>query len=213
MRYTTTQQKGFIKFIAFGCLGVIAFAVILAFLGYRYLMGMVDEYTETEPRPIPAIAFTDAESNALWQRVSAFQSTLNASADPVVKRPLILSGRDLNILLYRLIPEYAQNVYVEIDGDTLKGQISLPLGTFTKLLEGHYLNGWTTFTAYIQNGRLDVRIADIEVKGAAIPADIKQQIATKNLAAEFNNNPEFAGLLGNIQTMQIELGQVVLIPK
>ena len=80
-------------------------------------------------------------------------------------------------------------------------------------LEGRYINGAATFTADIQNGRLQIYTESLDVKGSPPPDEFMTGLRNENLAKEFNNQPENQALLQRIEDITIEGGKLTITLK
>jgi hypothetical protein len=105
-------------------------------------------------------------------------------------------------------------VYVTIEGDQLKGQVSLPMGQIgLPMFRGRYLNGAVTFSLSFRNGVLHVTAQDITVKGKPLPSVYMQQIRQTDLAQSATNDPETRSALERYEEIKIEDGKLIIVPK
>ena len=105
------------------------------------------------------------EREALKKRVEAFK---HAARRGQPTPPLVLSSDDLNALIEdNPKADLKGKVYVTIEKDRLKGQVSLPLSQIPLfgLTQGRYLNGEAEFNVRLIDGRPFVTIEDLEVNG------------------------------------------------
>ena len=77
----------------------------------------------------------------------------------------MLTSDDLNALIEEN-PEFKGMVYVKVEGDEVKGQVSIPLDKLDfGMVRGRYLNGEADFKASLSDGVLIVTIESVEVNG------------------------------------------------
>jgi len=182
----------------YGCitsLVVLLIFGIVAFIGVRFAINrvnkMVAEYTDTSPMTVPKTDMTDAEIKALNDRVAAFNSAVDAHSNTP---PLVLTSREINTLFATNpdFKEYKNKFYVALDGDAVKGQVSLPLDDLKMPfldLKGRYLNGSGAFKASVENGSLSVFVKDLDVRGKPLPDQFMTGLKAQDMAQSLNNNP------------------------
>src|SRR5262249_41226065 len=144
----------------YGCLisGVLAVLIAVAlavgfYLLYRWVGQFVDEYTATVPRELPKVEIPDEHRQTLNERVEAFRKAIDAGA---ATEPLVLDGSDINALIEEYT-DFKGKVFVTIEGDKLKGQVSIPLESIgLPMVSGRFLNGEAEFKASLEGGVLVV---------------------------------------------------------
>lgn len=206
-----SQKRGC---LFYGCLTAAGLAVVLAvvaFLGLRFVNRsvnrLISQYTDTAPVAIESVRLPAAEREALQARVATFQEALESQT---VARELSLSDTDLNALLAEQ-KDLKDRVLVRLEGDRVKGRISLPLqdvGPFK--LQGRYLNGEAIFRVALADGSLAVTLEDVNVKGNPLPAVVMNELKKKNLAADILRNPEAAETIAKFASVQVQDGRLVL---
>src|SRR5262245_52326652 len=135
----------------YGCLfslilatiAAILLAIVLVFL-YRFTSQTLGQYTDTVPMPIPPPTLSKEETNAVVERAKAFKKAV----DDGEAATLTLTGPELNALL-NTEPNIAGHAAVDIVGDELRGQISLPLNL--PIFGLRYLNGKAALRASIDD--------------------------------------------------------------
>jgi hypothetical protein len=156
---------------------------------------------------------TPAEIEQVKLRIDNFQDAVR-SGRPT--EPLTLSADEINAMI-QTDPNFAQakgKVYVTIEGDRLKGQLSLPLDELgLPIFRGRYLNGSGIFAVSINNGNLLVTADALSVKGKPLPAVYMDKIRSENLAASLSNNPRASVAVSHLQEIRIADGKLVLVPK
>lgn len=200
----------------YGCLGGTAclMAILIAFLlGLYQLKRMLTFYTDTGPTPLPAVQMTQAEIDQLKQRVENFQEAVRTGRPTP---PLSFTAEEINAYIGS-DPNLARlkgKLYVTIEGNRLKGQVSLPLDDLgLGIFRGRYLNGIGTFDVGLQNGILIVTPETLVVKGKPLPRVYMEKIRSQNLAANLNDNPRVSVGVNHLQEIRIRDGKLVLVPK
>ncbi len=204
------------KALAIGCLSVLLLAAVGSFLAYRGVKGFianaVTQYTDPAPRALPVTEAPQAEAAALVARVKAFGEELRqerAASD------LVLTARDINILLGRN-PGWAGQggaVRVDLEGDKLRGQVSMALKQAPAPFKDRYLNGSAVFRVDLTAGRLNVFMDAVEVRGKALPETIMHAVRNENLAEKAAEEPETARFLAKIETVVVRDGTLRIVPK
>ncbi len=207
--------------LMYGCLTLVVLLIAMAvgtfFVG-RYAMhrlaAFVEQYTETSPMAMEPVDMPAAEYTELEARLKAFQSGLKEG-----KRvePLVLTGREINALIARK-PELAawrDRLHVDLEGNQVKGQVSMPLDDLAKFpglsrLAGRYLNGSAILYVGLQNGRLDVHVDSLEVKGQPLPSEVLSQLRLHNLAQDLEKNRDLSETLGQLKSIEVADGEVTI---
>ena len=201
----------------YGCLALVflgLLSVALTYFGYRYIVSLtarlVNEYTDTTPALFEKVEMPAADLTELRQRVAAFGEALESQKEG---RELVLSAADINALLanepaYR---EFKDRFFVAIDGDRIKGRLSLPLQDVWRLrLKGRYLNGEAGLKVSLENGVLVVTLEQVSVKGKPLPGPLLAELKKQNLAQDILRNPKQAELFRKFDSIQIKDGMVIL---
>jgi hypothetical protein len=196
----------------YGCLTCIVLFLIAGlgiFLTVRAVKNKIYAYTDTQPMQLPKVEMSDTEYESLEQRVTAFGDAME-QGKPI--EPLILTERDINALIAKAanMKELADKVYVSVNGDEVKGQVSIPLSFLGWLGRGRYLNGEATFKVSLENGVLIVTAQEIKVKGQALPETFMQQLRRENLAKDAYKNPENAEAIRKLDSIQVEDSRAII---
>lgn len=210
------QNNGVWKYMAIGCLVIIFLAVIGGFFAYRGLKGFVskvtEEYTHEKPIALPKVNVSEDEASIILDRVKTFTNDLNQGAS---NETLILSSKDINVLIANH-PDWkkmAGKVYVSIEDDRVKGQISFPLNELGDMFEDRYLNGSAVFRINIASERLLVFLDSAQVGGKPLHSEVMNAIRGENLAKEANNDPEVIAIIEKLESVTIQNGSVIIVPK
>src|SRR4051794_5260929 len=137
----------------YGCLimGIVSGLGLLLVVGgsvalWFWYKGLVNEYTETTPVPLPVAQVSEDERKDIESRWEAFRKALDEGKEA----ELVLNAEEINVLIEKE-PKIKGKVYCkQIKDDEVTGQVSIPLGeTGIPGLSGRYLNGSATFTGEI----------------------------------------------------------------
>jgi hypothetical protein len=200
----------------YGCIsGLVLLVMVLGLLmaGLHYVRKMVNQYTDTKPMELPAVQMSQGEIDKLKQRFEAFQQAVREQRPA---NPLELTADDINALIASGPERQALKgrFYVSLEGDQLKGQVSMPLQEVgLSMFKGRYLNGSATFNLSFSKGTLSVSPQMINVKGKPLPETYMQEIRKQNLAAEFAKQPDAAPVLQGLEGIQVKDGKLVVVPK
>ena len=196
----------------YGCLTCVVLLLILAVLAVvaiRFVKNQVNAYTDSQPMKLPSVEMTDTEFQQLDQRVKAFGDAMEKGKPA---EPLILAERDINALIVKAanLKELADKVYVSVNGNEVKGQVSIPLSRLGWLGKGRYLNGEATFNVSLENGVLMVTAREIKVKGKPLPESFMSQLRHENLAKEASKDPKNAEAIRKLDSIQVQESQVLI---
>jgi hypothetical protein len=210
---TPKQRRGC---LFYGCLSGIAclLIILVAFLiGLYQLKKMVNFYTDPGATPLPTAHLSPAEMDQLKQRIENFQDAVR-SGRPTP--PLTLSSDEINAFIQTdtNLARLKGKVYLTLEGDRVKGQVSLPLDNVgLRIFRGRYLNGSGIFAVGLQKGILVVNADSLVVKGKPLPGVYMDKIRSQNLAEGINNNPKASVGLNHLQEIRISDGKMVIVPK
>jgi hypothetical protein len=200
----------------YGCISTIALMLLMLgglFLGYLYFRRMVINYTDTAPLPLPVVQMSPENLKKLHERVGDFDKALKERRPTA---PLELTSDDINALIATSSggQSWTGKVYVTIEGDQIKGQLSVPMSQIgLPIFRGRYLNGSATFKVSLRDGALHVYAQEITVKGKPIPATYMQQIRQTDLAQNSMNDPNTRSAFERYEEIKIENGKFIIIPK
>src|SRR5881227_740198 len=113
----------------YGCISAIALMVLMLIgllLGYLYFKKMFNQFTDTKPLPLPVVQMSPEEIKKLHERLDNFDKALKEHRPTAA---LELTGDDINAWIATSPggQSLTGRVYVTIEGDQLKGQVSLPM--------------------------------------------------------------------------------------
>lgn len=199
-----------------GCLIAFIFLILLSIalvlIGRSSLTAIREKWTSTEPQQLPTVQIEEHALDDLVTRVDGF-------ADRVEKRELsdalVLSQDELNALIQHH-PDWEDlhdKVYVEIEGDLIKGMVNFPL-TGIPMMSGRYLHGSVTFDLSLEDGRLEVYIDNATVNGEPVPEDIMAAFRRQNLAQDIlRDNPDARAVVDQLESIRVENGSLIIVPK
>lgn len=187
-------------------LGVVIVVASMALL-WRFVNNQIKEYTDVAPVSIPVVTATDEQKTAVKQRWEDFRK----AADEGKQAELVLDADDLNVLVEQE-PKWKGKVFFSIKGEEITAQVSYPLKELKNpifKIEDRFLNGTATITAELdEDGHLDVRVRDIEVKGKKLPPEVKTQFASENLARDFSRDPDNQRMLRRLRSVKVRDGKI-----
>lgn len=204
-----------------GCLfwgGIIAavlflFVLLAVYAGYRYVKNLVVEYTDTKPLDVPVVQLSGTEITNLQHRVQSFDKALKQDK-PV--QPLILSADEINALIQEVTKTNPVPVrlYFSFNDDRVQAQLSVPTDGFgLRMLKGRYFNGSGDFALSLHDGRLNLRVQSLSVKGRPLPEQFMQGMRTQNFADSWTNDADFNQAIGKLEEIKIEKGKLIVTPK
>jgi hypothetical protein len=200
----------------YGCLsGVVLLVLVFGalFLGLHYMKKMVLRYTDTKPIELPTVQMSQAE---MAQEKERFESFEQAVREQRPTKPLTLTADDINALIATSGGQQSLKgkVYVSLDGDQVKGELSVPLQELgLSMFQGRYLNGNATLNVSFRDGRLSITPETIQVKGEPLPEVYLREIRKHNLAVALTNDPSAAAVLKGLEDIEVKDGKLVLAPK
>jgi hypothetical protein len=198
----------------YGCLIASVLAVlmvilvaVLTFFAYRFATQMIEEYTSTTPRDLPKVEMPAEQRQTLKERVEAFRKAVEAGTPT---EPLVLTSEDLNALIEENA-ELKGLIYVKVEQDQVKGQVSIPLDKLgLPMVRGRYLNGEADLKASLSNGVLIVTLDSIEVNGKKVPDEVMKGIRQQNLAKDAYKDEKTSEMIRKVESLEIKDGKIVL---
>jgi hypothetical protein len=199
----------------YGCIiaGILSLLVLIAvgvgvLFVYRWFERVLEEYTATAPRELPRVEMAAEQRQTLRERVEAFRAAIKEGRPT---EPLVLSSEDLNALIDEN-PDLKGKVYVAINQEKLKGQVSIPLNNFPSfgLTRGRYLNGEGEFKVSLQDGVLIVTLESLLVNGKTLPAELMNSFRNQNLARDAYKDERTAEEIRKFQSIEVKDGKVII---
>lgn len=184
-------------------------AAVIAYVGWNFYIGKLNEYTGTAPIPIPKVEVSEDAKKTLDERVAAFKKAL----DEEEAAEIVLSADDINALLSEN-ETFKDRIYVSIDNDKISAKVSIPLEqTGLPGTAGRYFNGNATAKIELKDGNLIVYIQELEANGKTLPPEVKTQLAGENIAKNFTNNPDTSKQIARFKSIEVEDGKVIIKSK
>jgi len=187
-------------------LGLLAIVLgVSAYLGYRKLVSLRDQYTETKPLVLPVTSYSEADLSKVKKRIDQFIDVAHGSP---TNAELSLSANDINALLAS--SGLSNRVYVMLTNKSLNGQISVPLEDVgIRFLKGRYLNGAGVFDVGCENGELTVKVKEIKVGGKPLPEYYMKNIRDVNYAQGMTTNAATQEALRRFQRVEIDDNRLI----
>jgi len=205
----------------YGCITVLVLMLLVGIAGFfavRYGLNkfnaFVEQYTETTPMTLPIVQMPPTDYQLLDKRATAFADLVKArKASP----PLVLTGEEINALIANN-PAWKSmkgRVYVTIEGDQIKGKVSIPMDDLAQApglsrLKGRYLNGSAAFKVSLANGVVVVTLQSLEAKGQSPPPPIMAQLQTVNFAQNAAQDPKTQEMIGRFESIEVKDGKITI---
>jgi hypothetical protein len=209
--YESPRERGC---FFYGCIIASVLAVlflvamgVLLYVLYRAVGQLVDEYTATVPRELPKVEMPAEKRQTLKERVEAFRKAIDTGT-PI--EPLVLTGDEINALLEEN-PVLHGKIFVAIEGEKVKAQVSIPLESIgVPMLGGRYLNGEAELKASLSEGVLIVTLESFEVNGKHPPSQFLDSLRTQNLAKDAYKDPKNAEQIRKLESIAIKDGKIII---
>ena len=148
----------------------------------------------------------------MQRRVSNFGDALQ---DQKTNSTLQLTAAELNALFVNdpAFKDFKDKFHVAVDGNKIKGSLSLPLKGISWGLDDRYLNGAATLKVALTNGQLIVNLDALEVNGQPVSETIMTNLRLQNLAQDAMNNPQQAEAIRKFESIEVEGGRITIKSK
>lgn len=211
-------------------LAVVSVAVMLtmalaAWVSYRTFVRYRDMYTSTTPVALPRVETSERERKRIVARVEAFRKAVEAGENV---KPLTLSGDDLNALIQES-PRLKDRVFLSLDDDRVKAQVSIPLSELQdfSLTRGRYLNGEAEVKLELDDGRLKLEVLSMRAEGKELPQMVCNVLTHSDFVLESDDEDDdddddptnsegerrFKGFLRKLDSVKIEDGRMIVTPR
>jgi hypothetical protein len=191
-------------------LGLVGLVLIAC--GY-YFNTLVKKYTDSRPMKMPTVSMSKDDVDRLKQRFDAFQQSVR---DQKPTAPLVLTSDDINALIANNgdTGTMSRKLYISLDGDKVKGDLSLPLQSISTLFfKGRYLNGSAIFNVSLHDGSPFFALDSVTVKGQPLPDAYLQGFRNLNFAAGWTNDPNTTSVLNQLQDIEVKDSKMTIMPK
>jgi hypothetical protein len=196
----------------YGCLtSCILVLVVLTGLILGYLK-ILNNFTDTKPTALPTVDMSDADMQQVRQRVDGFRNDVRSAHQT---QPLALTGNEINALIATdpNLKALKDKVYVAIEGDQVKGQVSVPAADVgLRIFKHRYINGSGSFNIALTNGSLFLSLQSLAIKGRPIPEKYMQQVRAQNLAQGINDDPKASTGLNKLKSIEVKDGKIIIVP-
>lgn len=203
----------------YGCLILVAlFLAMVAGLSiggyfvYKKAEAFVDQYAAMEPVELSQLQYTEEQTDDFKERMRVF---IDGLGEGMSTAPLVLQGEDLNMLLASSsnLKTWADGVRLSVEGNEVKGQISLRLGDLgAPFFKDRYFNGTASFKVSIEEGELIVSPSSISVNGNVLPDQYMAEMREQNLAVGISQDPDLAPTLEQLESIEVKDGTVTVFP-
>jgi hypothetical protein len=216
------KKRGCFFYGCIVCLALLLFGgLVVGLVGWytvHQLNALVDQYTDTAAMPLPKVDMPPEELAKLKARVAEFKHALDAHTNTP---PLVLTSREINALMADNPQIKSMNLdntfYVDLEGDHIDGEVSLPLDNIGKIpfvhTAGRYLNGKGEFAAEVTNATLSVTTVSLEVKGKPLPPQFMASLSQKNLADSINQNPTNTAAMARFESIEVKDSALIIRAK
>ena len=203
-----------------GCLSggcAMAFVIFLLlggalFWGAWSTFNGIKSMTSTEAKAVPIYNATDAETQAVLEKVRVFNSAFDAGQEAEIR----LDANEINTLIARYQPWEALKgrAYASLESDRIGAQVSLPLSQI-RLFQDRYFNGDISMTFITEEGKpkpnnVSVRSGDTELPRWGLRY-ITSEAFVESLAIPSISEPDSVG--SNLTSMEIAEGKLVVRAK
>jgi hypothetical protein len=184
-----------------------------ALAGFRIFKKTLNDFTDTSPVTLPTVKMSPDEMAQVRRRVDEFRTAVRGG---LPAPPLTLTSDEINALIATDpdLQALKGKLYVTIEGDQIKGQVSVPVEEAgLPMFRGRYLNGSGIFNLSLHNGILRLTAQTVSVKGKPLPEVYLQNIRKQNLAKKINSEPRASVALDHLESIDVKDGKIVIVPK
>lgn len=196
-----------------GIVAAVLFVAVLlaAYMGYRYFKNLLVQYTDSSPMPLPALQMSAEEAQRSRERIHAY---FKAVEEGKANEPLTMTADEVNAVIQGEPNKgLKDHVYVSLQDNKFKAQVSVPADKVIRGLKGRYFNGSGTFAVSLHNGILRVEPEELSAKGKPLPENFMRSFRGQNLAEDYQTDPEAKQTLDKLESIQIGDGKVTITPK
>lgn len=211
-RANEREKKGCGRHLLVGCGTFLVLILVAVTVVYTYYRSKVTQYTSSSPAYIPEVTMDRESVNALTRRVGQYGKSLEAGT---ATQPLSLSEEEINALIQtgEAVPGMGRQVYLRPENGKLSVDFTFPLEGMIPMGEGRYLNGTAVVDVAVENGRPVLRVESAEANGEPIPDWLVKRIQERVDLDRLASEPEARAALQNIQSVNVEEGELVITPK
>lgn len=205
----TPQKQSGCGCFGTGCIIALVVLLIAGAIGIGFGMWIFNSlkaYTSDKPIDIPTVQATDAEYEAVKQKLKSFKQAANTGQASMIQ----LTDREINILIAK-DPDFAEakgHVYVEIADGTMHAKVSIPLD-WLPLFNGRFLNGDVKCKPNAEGGMARINIQEIKVGDKTAPAEFLKSFED-GFNRSFNEGENTQKVMERIKSVQI-INNTILI--
>lgn len=199
---------------AIGCFTLIILIVVSVTGGYFWIKSLVNSYVQdfadTEPKPIPSISLSTEQIEDASLRAKAFIDNIRSGrAAPILE----LKGEEVNALLATDSnwEKFSKYVYLTAEENTLHGLLSVPLE------ELGYSGKWVTAEAqmllHFEDGHLSVQLPMFATKGKGAHPELFNALTAEDIGNQLQDDKELRAILRKLKTIEIADGVMRVTPK
>jgi hypothetical protein len=204
----------------YGCLitGILALLLaiaigVLTYVLYRSFTEFVELNTATAPRELPRVEVPPEQRLAIKEKVDQFKKAVDADDDT---ETLVLTADEINALIDEN-PDLKGQAYLTIEGDRIKGKLSLSLDKLSsrvfekigiKALRGRYFNGEIEVKGSFSDGTLRLVIESLEVNGRKLPEAVVSNL--NDSVIQLSKDPDFAKEARKIDSIEVKDGKLII---
>jgi hypothetical protein len=208
--------------ILIAVVGVVAFLLVFSVWTLFRQFDEIAKFTSPKPAPVGVVSLEnkDSEINRLAEKVESFRQTI---ADKSATAELALDPAELNLAIasYDDFKELRGTFHVlELADGKARIAISFPLNGRPRLSRGgdrgwltsdpRYLNGVMIARPELAKNEIVLRIDDIEVPGAKVPAEFVERMSPYRIAERYTTDPAIGPAMAALNGVQISDGKLVL---
>jgi hypothetical protein len=203
----------------YGCIvGIVMMLMLLAgvLFGLHQLQKTVIGFTDSNPTAFPTVNLSPSQLDALRQRVNTFSNAVSTGKPAT---PLVLDSDEINALIadHAGRTNLAGNVYVSLQDDKVKGQISirlsdLPVRVLKSRFKNRFLNGNAVLSVSLHQGNLGIFVDQVNVKGKPLPDSFMRPLHEINWAESASTNRNASSALSKIQAIEVKDGKLIVTP-
>lgn len=188
-------------------LAVVLIVVVVALVLFWRFRSLRDEFADTSLEAVP-VAEADA---ATARRLNRTAEQLERAVKEGRTERFEFTEEQLNQMIATLpaAQEARGKAQVRIVDDRLKVRTGLPLDQVPGF-QGRFLNGEFTLDLRLENGALDLRVVDAEVRGKPLPPAIMARLRDYNLADQALRNPDVRRHLEGLRGLRLEGGRLIV---
>jgi hypothetical protein len=185
---------------------IVIGGVVAGFLYWR-VRKLRAEFSDTQLKAVSVAEANADTARRLSRTVEQFQRAVKEGR----REQFVFTDLQLNQIVSTLpaVRELRGRALFTIVDNHLKVEAGIPLDQIPGF-QGRYFNGTFTLDLRLENGALNLRVLEAEVRGQPLPPLIMQQLRQRNLADQALQNPEFRQQIDGLKALRIEGGKLVV---